>query len=64
MTKKKQGFASLDPEKLRAISSRGGRKPRRGLVGFARLTPEERKELSRKGGLKSKRRKIKREYNG
>jgi general stress protein YciG len=56
--KKKQGFAALDPDRLREISSKGGKVPRKEPTGFARLTPKERRELSRKGGLKSKRRKI------
>lgn len=40
---KKQGFASLEPEKHREVSARGGQKT--GVSkGFASLTPEERSQ--------------------
>lgn len=63
MTRKKQGFASFDPDKLREVSSRGGKTPRKEPTGFARLSPERLKEVSRKGGLKSKRGKISKEVS-
>lgn len=39
--KKKRGFASLSPERLREVSAIGGKKSRNG--GFAKLSPEQRK---------------------
>ena len=46
---KKRGFASMDPEKQRAIASKGGKAAH--LKGTAHeFTPEEAREAGRKGG--------------
>ncbi len=50
--KSKRGFASMTPEKLKEITSKGGSAKVR--KGFATMTPEQRAEFGRKGGLKSK----------
>ena len=50
MTKKgKQGFASMDPEKARAISSLGGKTAQRRGVAH-RWTSEEASAAGKKGG--------------
>jgi general stress protein YciG len=44
-----RGFACMDPEKRRAISSKGGKVAQAG--GYAnRWTPEQAKEAGRRGG--------------
>ncbi len=51
MAKSDRGFASMDPNKQRAIASKGGRAAH--AKGTAhRFTPEEAREAGRKGGLK------------
>ena len=46
----RRGFASMDPERLRAISSRGGRAPRSTPQrGFALMDEARRLEVSRQG---------------
>lgn len=48
--KKRKGFASMDPELQRAISSKGGKSAQQ--MGVAhQFTPEEAKAAGRKGGL-------------
>lgn len=45
--KRKQGFASLTPERLKEVSAKGGRKT--GVPkGFGAVSPEQRKENSSK----------------
>lgn len=49
--KSRRGFASMDPEKQKAIASKGGRAAH--LKGTAHeFTPEEARAAGRKGGLK------------
>lgn len=50
-----RGFASMTLERLKEVSSKGGKKPRKGPTGFAALTPERRAEVSAMGGQKSRR---------
>lgn len=45
--KRKQGFASLSPERLKEVSARGGSR-RVPTKGFGSLPPEKRKEMSSK----------------
>lgn len=52
-TKKRQGFASMDPEAHRALASKGGRA--KVAKGFAKFDREYFKEISSKGGKVSKR---------
>lgn len=47
--KKPRGFAALSPERLREISSKGGRRAVELGVGH-RFTSEEAREAGRKGG--------------
>ncbi|QHI98580.1 hypothetical protein GT347_11585 [Xylophilus rhododendri] len=48
--KQRRGFASMDPDRLRDISSRGGSAPHRsGKRGFALMDEERRREVSQKG---------------
>lgn len=54
MTKGKQGFASMDPEKQRAIASKGGRRAHEIGKGHE-WTPEEAAAAGRKGGKASRR---------
>jgi general stress protein YciG len=53
-SRKKQGLASLSPERRREIASKGGKRAVELGVGH-RWTPEEAAEAGRKGGLKSRR---------
>lgn len=58
----KQGFASMDREKVRELGRRGGRKTHRDgskPKGFAAMSRERARELGRIGGAKSKRGKAK-----
>lgn len=57
MSTRKQGFATLSPAQLKAVSRKGGvaKVPK----GFALLTPEERRENGRKGALAREERKRK-----
>ena len=51
MAKSDRGFASMDPEKQRAIASKGGKAAH--AKGTAHeFTPEEAREAGRKGGQK------------
>lgn len=54
MTKGKQGFASMDPEKQRAIASKGGRRAHEIGKGHE-WTPEEAAAAGQKGGKASRR---------
>jgi len=47
--KRRRGFASMEPEKLRAIASKGG-KAAHAKGSAHRFTSEEAKEAGRKGG--------------
>ncbi len=47
--KGRQGFASMDPDKRRAIASMGGRSSH--VKGFATMDPVRQREIARKGGL-------------
>ncbi len=51
MAKSDRGFASMDPEKQRAIASKGGKAAHEKGTAH-RFTPEEAREAGRKGGLK------------
>lgn len=54
MTKKKSGFASMSPEKVREISSLGGKAAHQ--LGTAHeWTPEEASKAGKKGGSRSRR---------
>lgn len=44
-SKKKQGFASLSPEKLKEVSIKAG-KSKSSKKGFGSLSPERRREIS------------------
>lgn len=55
MTKQWKGFASMDPAKVRAIASKGGKTKTSKPKGFAALSPEARKAVSIKGGKASQR---------
>jgi len=48
--KLRRGFASMDPQRLRAISSKGGSAPNRSPArGFALMDDARRREVSLKG---------------
>lgn len=48
--KPRRGFASMDPQRLRAVSSKGGSAPNRSAVrGFALMDDAKRREVSQKG---------------
>jgi len=48
--KPRRGFASMDPQRLRAVSSKGGSAPNRSAVrGFALMDDAKRREVSLKG---------------
>ncbi len=47
--KPRRGFASMDPNKLRAVSSKGGSAPHTVARGFAIMDEEARREASLKG---------------
>ncbi|WPB56669.1 KGG domain-containing protein [Xylophilus sp. GOD-11R] len=48
--KLRRGFASMDPDRLRDISSKGGSAPHRSSKrGFALMDESRRQEVSRKG---------------
>jgi len=53
--KKKQGFATFTPDKLKAVSSKGGQK-RIKTKGFGHLSPEERSANASKASLERWRR--------
>jgi len=58
--KKKSGFASMSPEKVREISSLGGKKAHQ--LGTAHeFTPEEAQKAGRIGGARGRRGKAKKE---
>ncbi len=60
MTKKKSGFASMPPERVREISSLGGRTAHQ--LGTAhKWTPEEAQKAGRIGGARGRRGKAKKE---
>jgi len=56
MGKEDRGFASMPPEKQRAIASKGGKAAHEKGTGHE-WTTEEAREAGRKGGLASRRRK-------
>lgn len=62
MSVKKQGFATLSHEQLRAVSRRGGsaKVPK----GFATLSEEERKINARKGALAMHKKRKERRQHG
>ncbi len=46
----RRGFASMDPERLRAVSSKGGKAPHEaGPRGFARMDPERLRAVALQG---------------
>jgi general stress protein YciG len=49
--KKKRGFALLDPDKLKAVSKKGGQSSV-GKTGFALMDKEKQREASRRGARK------------
>jgi general stress protein YciG len=49
MTAKKRGFGSMDPEKQRAIASKGGKAAHEKGTAH-QFTPEEGREAGKKGG--------------
>lgn len=52
--KKKQGFAVMDPAKVRELARQGGVAAHVAGTGYE-WTPEQAREAGRKGGLKSRR---------
>jgi general stress protein YciG len=53
----KGGFNYMTPERLKEVSSKGGKAPKSKPSGFATLSPEERSEMGRRGGTKSHKKK-------
>lgn len=51
--KRKQGFATMDPERHRELSAKGGSQSGKTPKGFAAMTPERRKEISQRAALRS-----------
>ena len=45
----RRGFASMDPARLRSVSSKGGKAQVQGPRGFARMDAERLREVARRG---------------
>lgn len=52
MTDNKKGFGTLSPEEHKAISSKGGKSPKKSPSGFAAMPKDRLRELSKNAILK------------